>query len=255
MQGFWTTRGAPASVDWCEPNYRHSAYIAEWWNTLSSLVIVALGLYGLAWVLRRRDRLEPRFLACFVALTLVGVGSVAFHATLLQVAQAADELPMVYGSLVLLYCLVTRRPGDAARERLWAFGLTAYAVLFTVAYGALEAYFVWFIWSYGIIAGLLVIGTVRIALGPTGGPTHRRIAGAAAGAIVGAFLLFWLPEHVLLGCDHPLQALELHSLWHTVAGTGTYLGILFAVHDRLTIRGQPADLGAVLPSALAAAEA
>ena len=44
MEGFWARFGGPASVDWCEPNYVHSPFVAEWFNALSSLPIAALGL-------------------------------------------------------------------------------------------------------------------------------------------------------------------------------------------------------------------
>ncbi len=33
--GFWGPR--TASVDWCEPNYVWSHYVAEWWNTITSV--------------------------------------------------------------------------------------------------------------------------------------------------------------------------------------------------------------------------
>lgn len=39
--GYWQSLGAAASVDWCEPNYVHSAYVAELWNTISSLAFNA----------------------------------------------------------------------------------------------------------------------------------------------------------------------------------------------------------------------
>lgn len=53
---FW---GEPtASVDWCEQNYTHSFYVAEWWNAVSSLSMVATGVFGVA--LHRRV-LEARF--------------------------------------------------------------------------------------------------------------------------------------------------------------------------------------------------
>ena len=38
--GFWIEHGAPSIVDWCEPNYVVSLYVAEWWNTLSSVPMV-----------------------------------------------------------------------------------------------------------------------------------------------------------------------------------------------------------------------
>ena len=33
--------------DWCENNYEVSYFIAEFWNTTSSLAIVVMGLFGI----------------------------------------------------------------------------------------------------------------------------------------------------------------------------------------------------------------
>lgn len=250
--GYWTEFGDAASVDWCEPNYTHGPWVAEWWNTLSSLPLVFLGLYGLWHSVRLRRQLEPRFAVLFAALAVVGAGSVAFHGTMLKVAQAADELPMIYGGLVFLYCLVTRRPSPAAepgvRDRAWAIALTTYGVLFTVGYFALKKYFILFIWSYAGIVTILVLGAARVARAPEATPTHKRLVIWAAGSFVGGVFGLWFPEHVLLGCQHPAQALQLHAGWHLAAGLGTYLGILFVMWDRLTLAGQAPVLRVGLPA-------
>ncbi len=247
--GYWTQLGAPASVDWCEPNYVVTHYVAEWWNTLSSVPLVLLGLYGLWRCWGARHELEARFAAAFFSMAIVGLGSTAFHGTLLHVAQAADELPMIYGSLVLLYCLINRRFGPSRRTRAWALGFTAYAVLFTVAYFTLKAYFTLFIVSYGGLVGFLVLGSWRVAVGDTGSQMHRSILKWAAGAYLGGVFLLWFPEHVFFACDHPIQSVHLHSGWHLAAGLGTYLGILFAMWDRLSLQGRDPQLerGRLLP--------
>jgi dihydroceramidase len=43
---FW---GHPDSnIDWCEHNYEVTPYVAEFWNAVSSVPILLLGVYGFA---------------------------------------------------------------------------------------------------------------------------------------------------------------------------------------------------------------
>ena len=105
--GFW---GIPtASIDWCEQNYAVTPWVAEFWNTLSSLAMVAAGLVGL-WT--RRFAREVRL--AFALLTLVGLGSIAFHGTLRFELQMLDELPMLYLVTWMAWLLVENRSGAAA---------------------------------------------------------------------------------------------------------------------------------------------
>ena len=84
----------PASEDWCEANYVVTPHIAEFWNTVSSLLIILTGSLGLATAFRQGYR--SRFLVPYAILILVGSGSTIFHATLTYWGQALDELTMVY---------------------------------------------------------------------------------------------------------------------------------------------------------------
>ncbi|KAF9156764.1 Alkaline ceramidase 3 [Linnemannia schmuckeri] len=74
--GYWSPN--TASVDWCENNYVVSYYIAEFWNTISSLFIVALGELGLYLCPTK----EKRFKVAFRTISVVGIGSTLFHGTL-----------------------------------------------------------------------------------------------------------------------------------------------------------------------------
>src|SRR5262245_58630668 len=86
--GMW---GIPtASIDWCEQNYAVTPWVAEFWNTISSLAMVVAGLAGL---FLRRFTWEIR--VAFGLLVLVGLGSIAFHGTLRFELQMLDELPML----------------------------------------------------------------------------------------------------------------------------------------------------------------
>ena len=46
-----------------------------------------------------------RFLVSYFALLVIGVGSWLFHMTLLYTAQMLDEIPMVFGSSLMVYCI------------------------------------------------------------------------------------------------------------------------------------------------------
>eukprot|EP01121_Diplochlamys_sp_Union-15-3_P017872 TRINITY_DN6384_c0_g1_i6.p1 TRINITY_DN6384_c0_g1~~TRINITY_DN6384_c0_g1_i6.p1 ORF type:complete len:135 (+),score=17.20 TRINITY_DN6384_c0_g1_i6:41-406(+) len=89
---FWGN--VTASIDWCEGNYEVSPYFAEFWNSVSSLAISFMGLLGVFQCLKYR--LEIRFLVQNLLIILVGLGSAAYHGTLLYTLQMWDELPMVY---------------------------------------------------------------------------------------------------------------------------------------------------------------
>ena len=120
--GFWGTR--TATIDWCERNYEVTGYIAEFWNTVTNLVMILFPMYAVYWSLRQRSkqfeqiskvrRNNPEknkflyvvpmpFIYCQLALLMVGIGSWMFHMTLLYSMQLLDELPMIWTSSILIY--------------------------------------------------------------------------------------------------------------------------------------------------------
>jgi dihydroceramidase len=101
--GWWGA--ATADTDWCEPNYLWSSYVAEFWNTLSSIPIATFALHGL-WHCRQQH-LELKFWVSYIGVFIIGLGSVAFHGTLLRWGQVLDEVPMLWASLCFLYVGMT----------------------------------------------------------------------------------------------------------------------------------------------------
>jgi len=110
---FWGTPSA--SVDWCEKNYEVCHFIAEFWNTITSSFIAILGAIGVYLCLR--ERLEPRFAVLHALIVVVGLGSVAFHGTLLLEYQLLDELPMIWGMLGFMYIYYTMDSPRKGREK------------------------------------------------------------------------------------------------------------------------------------------
>ncbi|KAG0288782.1 Alkaline ceramidase 3 [Linnemannia gamsii] len=107
--GYWSPN--TASVDWCENNYVVSYYIAEFWNTISSLFIVALGELGLYLCPTK----EKRFKVAFRTISVVGIGSTLFHGTLRHKMQLLDELPMIYAATALLFICTESKYGPQGR--------------------------------------------------------------------------------------------------------------------------------------------
>ena len=77
--GFWVQVGSPATIDWCEGNYLWTRWVAEWWNTLTSMALCLAGLAGV-WRCRRSElEIEPRYQLVFwiiaLVLALIGLAS------------------------------------------------------------------------------------------------------------------------------------------------------------------------------------
>jgi dihydroceramidase len=237
--GYWGP--VTATVDWCEANYRYSPYVCELWNTLSSLVIVATGLIGMV---LHRAVLEARFALAFAAVTLVGVGSVAFHGTLRFELQMLDELPMIYSGLIMAFILVENRP--QRRFGVWFPAvLIAHGVLVTVlcasTRGTLE--FAVFHASFGSLE-LFALARVSAIAQKRADPSLRRLyrLGMTSYALG---LLAWFTDLKACGwLEGTLPSLglpnpQLHAVWHVLVSCGLYWLTLVIALDRLTTLNSP----------------
>ncbi|MCL2447764.1 MAG: ceramidase [Polyangiaceae bacterium] len=192
-------------------------------NTTSSLALVAAGLLGFAF---HRRVLERPFLLAYAALVVVGLVSVAFHATLRFELQMMDELPMLWLALVIAFILAQRRhlPGTRAGRRL-AMILAAHGLLVTalcaVTRGALQ--FACFQRSSRASAPrrLLAVGFTAYGVAITAWFADLRFCSLVARA---------LPAH---GFVNP----QLHAVWHVLVSVGFYALLLLIAHDRLAWLG------------------
>ncbi|CZT24257.1 related to YPC1-Alkaline Ceramidase [Ramularia collo-cygni] len=89
---FWGTR--TAAVNFCEEDYIITHYVAEFFNTLTSLAYIAYGIHGI----RRYKRQDLSIFAganlSYWALIGVGIFSGLYHLTLKYHTQMSDELSM-----------------------------------------------------------------------------------------------------------------------------------------------------------------
>ena len=184
--GVW---GPPtATIDWCEENYATTVYVAEWWNTISNLGIVFSGCWGVRWCLWQRH--ERRFVVLAVLITLIGLGSAAYHGTLLFHMQMLDELPMVYVMMAWLYIWFEI---DRPKPRPW---LAPALIVFTAGVTAGHIYFGFVVLFQMFFAGQTFLGMYHVWLAvtaPTADRTVKVIAFLYAFSIGGGVAI-WLTE-------------------------------------------------------------
>ena len=123
--GYW---GAiTSSVDWCEINYHVSSYLCEFFNSFSSVAMVLVGVLG---YFLQHGLLEARFVVAMCMISVVGMGSFAFHATLKHETQMLDEVPMLWNALSLLYIITENEHASKPKYGFWfPLSLTLYGVV------------------------------------------------------------------------------------------------------------------------------
>ena len=221
--GFWGPK--TASVNWCERDYARTYYIAELANSVTSLCLVATGIYGF---FPHVNLVEPRYLLAFFSIVVIGLGSFAFHATLLRSMQLLDEVPMVWANTVFIYicrCMYDERGGYRKAEGmalafLTVLATTAIAVLdtdnqniFLLCYGSGILYLVWR--SY-LFCRACTSSTAWL------------LFTAAMLSYAGGFLL-WLIDRNFC---HSVRFLYLHVFWHFGADLGTFAALLLWIWVR-----------------------
>jgi dihydroceramidase len=147
--GFWGP--TTSTIDWCEPNYQKSHYVAELANTVSNLSFVMLGLLGAYHESGQRSKRS--FIWMYLTISCIGLGSMAFHGTLTFLGQALDELPMVWFLLGCIYVqnhdlFATPKLRRTVQATLWIYAM-GYSIIhlwmglttaFQVHFGTLVAF-------------------------------------------------------------------------------------------------------------------
>lgn len=217
------------------------SFIAEFWNTLTNIVIFAAGIYG-AWRGVRLG-LDRRIIVAYLSLALIGFGSALFHGTLRYDAQLADELPMLWSGCVFVYATSPKSWRHTPELRsLLIVGLVCAVTVVSVLY--VETRHV-LIHEGVFLAGAIVVfrrclqWSRRLSKEPR---TVRMRSVLYWGAVFGwgAFLI-WNVDNTI--CDHlrrwrkvtgPVLGVVLngHALWHIGTGlAGGALAIFTTTYD------------------------
>ncbi|XP_076807573.1 alkaline ceramidase 3-like isoform X4 [Clavelina lepadiformis] len=232
--GIW---GEPTStLDWCEENYIVTPYIAEFWNTVSNLVMIIPSLVCAVYYWKKG--IETRYLLANISLLTVGIGSWMFHMTLRYEMQLLDELPMIYGTCVFLYALRHHAKPSENRSGIYIFSLCLCCILVTAVY---------LHWqnplfhqaSYAILVLTLLYEAV---IATQNYPQIKPVVLTSLVLYLFGFLLWNIDNNFCSSLrslrasssnNSPVKAAtQLHAWWHIFTGYATYLHIVFSSYAR-----------------------
>ena len=215
----------PAPIDWCEPNRPETNpfSIMEWNNTWSNIAYIIAGL-SLLFRWSFSPNRDPLFLAYGVFVVLTGVTSAWFHATLLFVAQKADEFFESASVVALLYFHLLPAADRKVQPSTRFFAFSAHTVALGLGVICIPELFC----EVNLILSVLLC--FKTALARVSTVTDRATQFAHRDKFYTAFLAAGL-GFALWGIDRAfcdvtnVQSLNLHAFgWHPLTAAALYLG-------------------------------
>eukprot|EP00750_Incisomonas_marina_P022030 INCI4827.2.p1 GENE.INCI4827.2~~INCI4827.2.p1 ORF type:complete len:291 (-),score=14.41 INCI4827.2:374-1246(-) len=231
--GFWGA--VESSIDWCERNYAVSFYIAEYYNTISNVVLLGLGLWGVA--LCRKQHFENRFVAVYFGVAAIGLGSAMFHGCLSHVGQQGDETPMIWTILSWLYCLICMEPQYEEAHPRWckflAYAFTGIGVAWAIIHYEFS-FVLAFQMFFGFIT-VLALGFLSREYSKCSDEPARRVCRWYVGCLFIAFFFWNIDQQfceILNSLPYGLPNPQFHAWWHVLVGISSYCGPTFLVFQR-----------------------
>jgi dihydroceramidase len=197
---FWGT--PDVSVSFCEDKYIVSDYIAEYYNTMSALSYVIVGLLFYKTKLQKLSKI----------IILLGIGTALLHSTLRFYGQWIDELSMLILSFYIIKEIRQMRFGITTSE--W------YLLLLIFPYFLFERYFSYFF----VVFSSLQIYTYTISRKNYDECTREVYYLIKAYLIVLILSsICWLGDQLF--CDY-VQDYQLHAVWHVGTSLALFFGLL-----------------------------
>lgn len=192
-----------SGIKWCESEYVHDKNIIEYWNTLTSIFMAEIGLYGLL----LEDSSSNKY---YVILIFIGLSSAYFHATLSLMGQYLDELGISLMIMLGIYKLYKfKLKNDLINFKLvMAFGFTQLLIQFT--YSTMNRFFLF-------LYAILFINKFHVLLFIE----NTRIKNYAMASLIlfTISVVCWICDFVL--CDD--IPINFHAIWHILIGITSYV--------------------------------
>tara|TARA_B100001287_G_C22672320_1_gene525889 strand:- start:1059 stop:1667 length:609 start_codon:yes stop_codon:yes gene_type:complete len=196
---FWGT--PDVSVSFCEDKYVVSNYIAEYYNTMSALSYIIVGLLFYRTRLKNLSKI----------IIMLGIGTATLHGTLRYYGQWFDEIAMLILSFYIIKELRTLRLNKRTSE--------LYLLPLILPYFVFERYFCYFF----LVFISLQIYTYIIAQKRYRNCSREEYFLIKAYSIILAFsALCWVCDQLF--CDY-VKEFQLHAVWHAGTALALLLGL------------------------------
>lgn len=197
--------------------------VPNFWNVVSSLPFLAVGLAGTMQLLGPWPRgalfsLKPAYLAFFVSIALVAFGSMYYHLDPTHITLVWDRLPMAI-AFMAFFCVIVGEHISPRLGRLLLWPLVACGLVSVAYWSFTEAAGRGDLRLYIIVQYLPMVLIPLILLLFPSGFSHVRWVWALLGAYGVAKLLELADEPVYSA----LQVVSGHTLKHLAAALGVYL--------------------------------
>ena len=207
--------------DWCEENFVWTDLIAEFWNTVSNIIYIIIGLWTIFEF--KDNKLYSRLTICGVSLCFIGIGSMSYHGTITRWGQAFDELAILYWEVTLLACVFQQNEINYSWIK---YCYIPFVIFETILYWQMDKYptIGWALYHpLHVIVDIIVVYTLysKYMMLTNGNTTSFGIGVLIRGLKLIFFAFFcWLLDFFMC---HTFYYLYLHAFgWHIFSGLAIF---------------------------------
>ncbi|KAH7416877.1 ceramidase [Cadophora sp. MPI-SDFR-AT-0126] len=232
-----------SATRFCEMDCYASSYIVQFISTVTCAAYVYLGARGIANT--RRHGKDSVIILGHAMLIAVGLGSVAYHATIKYTGQMLDEASMLYATATIIYGAFTVTVGEAGRRKLSIVVSIAIFAVSVVHYClSIERMFRLFFTSLVFIGFLQCIWLLSTRISdPVVLKGMKQLALYGFVTYVSGIFIWSMDTAYCSELLHfrdkvgmPLGFLsEGHGWWHILTAFGVYYYVVFIEYLRLSI--------------------
>lgn len=245
---FW---GPPtAHINFCEEDYILTPFVAEAVNTLTNITYIVYSAHGLH-NLRLARRLTWTSALPLIGLMAVGMCSAAYHTTMREIPQLADDLSMIFPTVFILLRLLTYEVQDSKiAGRVTAAVIATLLIVYTIHLNINKP--ILHTLTFGVMVHFIRKKTWRLLAERVSDPRIRGNLQRTAlfgGISFGLGFLLWVIDGFACGYLTQIKraigmpwafVLELHGWWHILTAIGAYVFIVLT--DLLTSEEIGGDL-------------